>query len=184
MTKSPRPTWISETLNAATWDLLRPVVFAAAGVGLILLATCNMAQSAPITCDQRGCSDWQDTKQVQTRHSRHRSIDANGNAVVIGGRPAGCPRRFCGCEASIYVFGRIKPELNLALNWKRKFPRATPAPGMAAARPGHVFILISHVEADQWVVHDGNSGGGLTRRHVRSIRGYAIVNPHGSYAER
>lgn len=29
-----------------------------------------------------------------------------------------------------------------------------------------------------------SEGGGLTRRHVRSIRGYAIVNPHGSYAER
>jgi hypothetical protein len=29
-------------------------------------------------------------------------------------------------------------------------------------------------------VHDGNSGGGLTRDHVRSISGYIIVDPQGS----
>jgi hypothetical protein len=26
-------------------------------------------------------------------------------------------------------------------------------------------------------VHDGNSGGGLTRDHVVSIGGYSVVNP-------
>lgn len=102
------------------------------------------------------------------------------DGTVIGGRPAGCPYRFCGCEASLYLFGRIIPELNLAANWKRKFPRAEPAPGMAAARSGHVFVLLSHVEGSEWLVHDGNSGGGKTRVHVRSLRGYVIVNPHGS----
>lgn len=184
--EAKRPAWVAETLNAATSDRLRPVIGFLLGVTIITLASCTMGHTAPVTCDQRGCSDWRaaSTPAKSSRHVRQRSIDANGNAVVIGGRPTGCPRRYCGCEASIYVFGRIKPELNLALNWKRKFPRATPAPGMAAARPGHVFILISHVEGDQWVVHDGNSGGGLTRRHVRSIRGYAIVNPHGAYAEK
>jgi len=30
------------------------------------------------------------------------------------------------------------------------------------------------------LVHDGNSGGGLTRRHVRSISGRVIVDPQGS----
>lgn len=104
--------------------------------------------------------------------------DANGNPTVIGGRPAGCPRAFCGCEASIYVFGRIIPELNLAANWIRKFRRTSPAPGMAAARSGHVMILISHVEGKDWLVHDGNSGRRLTRRHVRSIAGFKIVDPH------
>lgn len=99
---------------------------------------------------------------------------------VIGGRPAGCPRAFCGCEASIYVFGRIIPDLNLAANWLRKFPRTAPAPGMAAARRGHVFVLISHVSGSDWLVHDGNSGRHLTRRHVRSIARYTVVNPHGS----
>lgn len=96
---------------------------------------------------------------------------------VIGRRPAGCPFRYCGCEASLYKFGRIIPELNLAYNWIRKFPRTSPAPGMAAARRGHVMILISHVEGQNWLTHDGNSGGGLTRRHVQSIKGFVIVNP-------
>lgn len=101
-------------------------------------------------------------------------------AEIVGSRPAGCPHRFCGCEASRYVFGKIKPELNLAYNWIREFPRTSPAPGMAAARSGHVMILISHAGGNDWLVHDGNSGGGKTREHVRSIRGYVIVDPNGN----
>ncbi|WP_244485260.1 hypothetical protein [Pseudolabrys sp. Root1462] len=113
-----------------------------------------------------------------------RVTDANGNGAgeILSGRPAGCPHRFCGCEASLYVFGRIIPKLNLAANWRRVFPRAAPAPGMAAARSGHVFVLIAHVEGRLWLVHDGNSGGGKTRRHVRSIAGYTIVNPNARVA--
>lgn len=52
---------------------------------------------------------------------------------------------------------------------------------MAAARNHHVMVLISHVEGNNWLVHDGNSGGGLTREHVISINGYVIVNPRGAY---
>jgi hypothetical protein len=54
---------------------------------------------------------------------------------------------------------------------------------MAAARSGHVMVLMSQVEGNNWLVHDGNSRGGMTREHVRSIKGYVIVNPRGSYAE-
>jgi hypothetical protein len=95
---------------------------------------------------------------------------------VVGGRPSGCPHAFCGCEASLYKFGRIIPELNLAANWRR-FPRAAPASGMAAVRSGHVMILQQHVAGDIWLVHDGNSGGHATREHPRSIAGYSIVDP-------
>jgi hypothetical protein len=95
---------------------------------------------------------------------------------VVGRRPAGCPNAFCGCEASLYKFGRVIPELNLASNWRR-FPRATPAPGMAAVRSGHVMILQQQVEGNVWYVHDGNSGGHVTREHPRSIAGYMIVDP-------
>jgi hypothetical protein len=95
---------------------------------------------------------------------------------VVGNRPAGCPSAFCGCEASLYRFGHIIPELNLAGNWRR-FPRAAPAPGMAAVNSGHVMILQQHVAGDIWYVHDGNSGGHVTREHLRSIAGYAIVDP-------
>jgi len=104
------------------------------------------------------------------------------HATVVGGRPAGCPHRFCGCGASLKLFGRIIPELNLASNWLRKFPRTAPAPNMAAARPGHVMVLLEHMGGDQWKVYDANSGGGRTRVHVRSIRGFAVVNPHTSLA--
>jgi hypothetical protein len=51
---------------------------------------------------------------------------------------------------------------------------------MAAVRSHHVMVLISHVGGSDWLVHDGNSGGGLTREHVRSISGYTVVNPQGA----
>lgn len=120
--------------------------------------------------------------KAETRTSARARVSTGyaSEAAVIGHRPAGCPRKFCGCEASLYLFGKIDPYLNLAANWLRRFPRTSPAPGMAAARSGHVFVLVSHVEGKDWLVHDGNSGGGLTRQHVRSIAGYQIVDPHGS----
>ena len=90
---------------------------------------------------------------------------------VVSGRPSGCPRSFCGCGAALRVFGRVVPELNLAANWLR-FPRTSPAPGMVAARHGHVFVLEQHVEGDTWMAYDANSGGHATRIHARSLRGY------------
>ena len=107
----------------------------------------------------------------------------SGGERVVGGRPAGCPNAFCGCEASLYKFGRIVPGLNLASNWRR-FPRATPAPGMAAVRSGHVMILESQVGGNVWTVHDGNSGGHVTREHPRSLAGYTIVDPNGHRHDR
>lgn len=139
-------------------------------------------QRQTITCDLRGCSDRAPQGRGAGAANTAVVIDANGGGAVSR-RPDGCPQAFCGCEASLYLFGRIRPELNLASNWIRKFPRTSPAPGMAAARSGHVMVLMSHVEGDNWLVHDGNSGGGMTREHVRSIRGYVIVNPRGAYAE-
>jgi hypothetical protein len=102
--------------------------------------------------------------------------DMPAEGRIVSGRPSGCPHAFCGCEASLYRFGRIIPQLNLAANW-RHFPRAAPAPGMAAVRSGHVMILQQHVAGDVWYVHDGNSGGHVTREHPRSIAGYTIVDP-------
>lgn len=104
---------------------------------------------------------------------------ASGLSQVIGGRPAGCPSAYCGCGASLHLFGRIIPSLNLAANWFR-FPRAAPAPRMAAVRRHHVFVLERHVSGDVWIVFDANSGGHATRMHARSIAGYQIVNPSGA----
>jgi hypothetical protein len=119
--------------------------------------------------------------EARPHHYVHRiqysavALQAGGERVV-GSRPAGCPNRFCGCEASLYRFGRIIPGLNLASNWRR-FPRAAPASGMAAVRSGHVMILQQHIAGDVWLVHDGNSGGHVTREHPRSIAGYTVVDP-------
>ena len=55
-----------------------------------------------------------------------------------------------------------------------------PLPLSYAARSGHVMLLMAHVGGDKWKVYDSNSGGGLTRVHVRSIRGFAVVNPHAT----
>jgi hypothetical protein len=148
---------------------------------VVLVATSDAAprrqhqrQSGMIECNERGCSD----RTGQTRVAPSVATDANGS--VISHRPAGCPHAFCGCEASLYLFGHIRAELNLASNWLRKFPRTSPAPGMAAVRNHHVMVLMNQVDGKNWLVHDGNSGGGLTREHVRSINGYAIVNPRGA----
>jgi hypothetical protein len=111
---------------------------------------------------------------------QHVSDVSNGRPIVVGARPRECPRSFCGCEASLYVFGEVRPNLNLASNWMREFPRTSPAPGMAAVRNHHVFVLMSQVSGSNWLVHDGNSGRGLIREHVRSINGYTVVNPKGS----
>lgn len=119
---------------------------------------------------------------AQARHRHHRQhFYTVEDGRSIGGRPAGCPYAFCGCEASRYLFGRIIPELNLASNWIRRFHRTTPAPGMVAARNHHVMVLISYSGGSDWLVHDGNSGRHLTREHVRSIRGYVIVDPHSTH---
>jgi len=107
-----------------------------------------------------------------------------GRPTVVGARPSGCPHAFCGCEASLYLFGQIRPELNLAANWIKHFPRSEPAPGMAAVREHHVFVLMSQVSGTDWLVHDGNSGHGLIREHVRSISGYTVVNPKGPVGPR
>ena len=61
------------------------------------------------------------------------AVSARAVSQVIGGRPPGCPAQYCGCGASLHLFGRIIPALNLAANWLR-FPRAQPAQNMVAAR--------------------------------------------------
>lgn len=151
-----------------------------------VISTASAAGAVPqgATHDVQGYT--QATVQVGSRDRVHRGRlrhyaqdGGQRQAQILGGRPAGCPRQYCGCGASIKVFGRIRPELNLAANWIRKFPRTVAAPGMAAARSGHVMLLVEHVRGDKWKVWDANSGGGLTRIHVRSIRGFAVVNPHG-----
>lgn len=112
--------------------------------------------------------------------SAHRG-GAVGRLIAMLPHPPGCPRtRFCGCGASWKVYGRAvaRGGFAIASNWL-KLPATAPAPGMVAARPGHVFVLVSHESGSNWIVDDFNSGGHQSRRWVRNIAGYKIVNPHG-----
>lgn len=91
--------------------------------------------------------------------------------------PVGCPpTAFCGCGASVRKFGRPVRELYLASNWY-KFPRAMPAPGMAAVRAHHVFIIEAVLGGGMVLAYDANSGHHATRIHPRSLSGYTVVNP-------
>ena len=175
------PAWFKRDASdfASAFSLLLLIVLV---LTLLAILDSKPAAAAPCTFTNEGrviCAAG-NAPATPRAHRRAATLDAAGNSVIVGGRPPGCPHRFCGCEASLYVFGEIRKDLNLAANWARKFPRTQPAPGMVAARSGHVFVLMSHVEGNQWLVHDGNSGGGKSRRHVRSIAGYAVVNPHAS----
>jgi len=76
------------------------------------------------------------------------------------------------------VFGRPIRSLWLAANWLR-YPRTPPAPGMVAARRGHVFVIKQVLGGGRVLAYDANSGGRRTRLHVRSLAGFVVVNPHG-----
>ncbi len=123
-------------------------------------------------------NNWSSKAKKQPIHYNtfRASVD---RGTIIGGRPSGCPYRFCACALSLHLFGRIIPHLNLANNWRSYFPRAHAAPGMVAARSGHAFKLLAHISGNDWTVWDANSGGGRIRIHKRSIAGYTIVNPNG-----
>lgn len=122
-----------------------------------------------------------------TLHRHRRSGASTGRlsretvaGAEIIAHPAGCPvRAFCGCGAAVRIFGHSIRNLWLAANWFR-FPRAKPAPGMAAVRRHHVMVLEADLGGGVWQVFDANSGHHLTRIHARSISGYVIVDPGGA----
>lgn len=119
------------------------------------------------------------TKAEQRRFIRTRG-QSSSESQVVGGRPSGCPHAYCGCGASLYKFGRIIPELNLAWNWVKKFPRISmdaAGNGDAVVRRGHVAIILANLGGGNFKLHDSNSGRGLTRIHVRRVAGWVFVRP-------
>jgi hypothetical protein len=106
-------------------------------------------------------------------------VMAEGAGRVVG-HPPGCPpRAFCGCGAAVRIFGKPVRSLWRAANWFR-FPRTSPAPGAAAVKRHHVFVLLRHINGPTWLVYDANSGRHRTRVHPRSTAGWAIVDPRGA----
>src|SRR5262249_60609633 len=92
--------------------------------------------------------------------------------------------RIAGCGLRKYL-GISDVRLNLASNWARLLPReAAPRPGLVAVRSGHVMYTEAAAGNGQWLIRDYNSGGGLSRMHVRDVCGYVFVNPHGQLASR
>ncbi len=106
--------------------------------------------------------------QRTTGHSR---VTANyEGGTVIGGRPAGCPRQYCGCGAARYL-GINDPRLNLAWNWTKFYHGPTPV----AVWRHHVAIIERMTGPHTAILRDYNSGRGLSRIHERSIAGARIV---------
>lgn len=138
----------------------------------------------------RGCAFTNEGREQcasAVRQNRMAAIDDSGNRAyasadtgsIIGARPDGCPHAYCGCGLRKYL-GLSDVRLNLASNWARFFPReAAPRPGLAAVRSGHVMYIEAAAGNGGWLIRDYNSGGGLSRLHVRDLRGYVFVNPHG-----
>ena len=119
---------------------------------------------------------------VRPQTTRNRAAEAAHHVAEILPHPVGCPRRaFCGCGAALKIFGRPLRELWLAVNWFR-FPPAAPAPGMVAVRRHHVFVIEAVIDRYRVIAYDANSGRHQTRRHVRSLAGYSVRNPHGGRA--
>lgn len=103
-------------------------------------------------------------------------------AATILPHPAGCRRNlFCGCGASVYLFGKVVNAGGLALarNWLG-FPRAAPGPGMAEVTRGgrHVRVITASLGNGLYQFYDANSGGRLTRSHADHIKGI-VVDPRG-----
>lgn len=119
-------------------------------------------------------------------------VDAVGNRAfamtdaetIIGSRPSDCPHSYCGCGLRKYL-GLSDTRFNLASNWARLFPRESgPRAGLAAVRNHHVMYIEAAAGNGQWLIRDYNSGGGLSRMHVRDVRGYVFVNPRAQVASR
>jgi hypothetical protein len=108
-----------------------------------------------------------------------RIVDASGNDTqIIGGRPSGCPFRFCGCGLRKYL-GLDDKRLDLASNW----PRYYRGDRMIAVWHHHVALVERLVAPGIAILRDYNSGGGLSRVHVRSIAGAHIINQqYAAYA--
>lgn len=138
---------------------------------------CNFTNLGRVICGPAAAAGG--TRIVAVRRGVVMTVN---EGTVIGGRPDDCPRAYCGCGLRKYL-GLSDRRLNLASNWRKFFPRAAgPAAGMAAVRSGHVMYIESSAGDGQWLVRDYNSGGGLSRLHVRDVRGYVFVNPHSPSA--
>lgn len=152
----------------------------AAHNGLVITTNDGKYRAAPESPRQRPARARSRARPTRTasrgQHRARRALGGSYGVVDIGGRPAGCPHAYCGCGLRKYL-GIADPDLNLARAWGRKYPRVAARSGAVAVRSHHVFLLEEQVDGILWRVRDFNSGGGRSRVHVRSVRGYSFVDP-------
>lgn len=154
---------------------------------LTFIGNPHYSKANPVTCDMRGCSDWNQSHYAQSATKvAHKASKFVRRVTEAGVRflphPKGCPRvAFCACGAAVEVFGEPKRSLWPARAWF-KFPSTHAAPGAVAVRSHHVFVLVRQIDGNQWLVKDFNSGGHKSREWVRSISGYKIVDPRRGMA--
>src|SRR5690606_10962051 len=141
---------------------------AAIGAGALLLLSAELSHACQPNNDGRViCRDGAAPAKQAIR----------GGHVTYLPHPSGCPRRsFCGCGASVRVFGKPVRNLCVARIWFR-LPHARCAPSTVAARRSHVFVIDRCYGAGTVLASDFNSGGLKSRRHRRSLKGFAIVSP-------
>jgi hypothetical protein len=90
--------------------------------------------------------------------------------VAGAGRPAGCPRAWCGCWLSIHL-GIEDRALWLARNWARVGrPAPGPAPGVIAVWRHHVGRVVAVPRPGIIVLLSGNDGHAVRERE-RPTRG-------------
>ena len=148
-------------------------------IAFACLVFTGTAAATPLTYCAADATYRQACGQAETRTTGRQRVSAayaEGGVTIIGGRPAGCHHRYCGCGLARYL-GLNDPRLNLAWNWARLFPKAHAGPGMAVVWRGHVALIVSMAGEREALLRDYNSGGGLSRLHVRSIAGAVVVNP-------
>ena len=108
---------------------------------------------------------------LASHEPRQADSGAGGGNGVIGGRPAGCPRQYCGCGARLYL-GISDKRLDLAWNWTRYYRGSTPV----AVWPHHIAIIVRMTGPRTAVVRDYNGGRGLSYIHERDISRARIVS--------
>lgn len=135
-------------------------------------------QIEPIVTERRRRTRIKRMRDDAPVHRAYAKHEHSHEAQIVA-HPTGCPSRsFCGCGASVEVFGHSVRDLWLAANWF-KFPRAAAAPGMVAVRRHHVFVIRQVLGNGLVLAYDANSGNHKTRIHPRSLAGYTVVDPRG-----
>jgi hypothetical protein len=132
------------------------------------------AESTSCVSDNLGRTTCQG--QISRTSEPHRVAVAYDGGTVIGGRPAGCPRAYCGCGAMKYL-GLTDKRLWKAWNWTLYYSGPTPV----AVWHHHVAIIERMTGPHTAILRDYNSGRGLSRIHERDIRGARIIG-HTNYA--